>query len=138
MVNRGCRQRMPDGRLCRAPALSDEPYCYMHHPDRALAAAESRRLGGLHRRREGTLAAVYGVEELGSIAGYQRLLQVAAYETLALDNSVARNRTLVAVVTAGAKLLETGELEERLAALEAVSASNREHVPDPLFPDDES
>jgi len=39
---------------------------------------------------------------------------------LGLENSIARARVLIAGALAAAKLLETGDLEERLAALEAV------------------
>jgi hypothetical protein len=82
----------------------------MHHPDHAAEAADARRLGGLHRRREATLSVVYDVAELRTIEGNQRLLEVAAFDSLALENSVARNRTLVAVVTANAKLIEAANL----------------------------
>lgn len=40
-------------------------------------------------------------------------------EALALENWLARSRTLVSVAIAAAKLLETGELEDRVAALES-------------------
>jgi hypothetical protein len=49
----------------------------------------------------------------------QRLLDIASYEALALDNSVAKVRAIVAVAQTGAKLLEVGEMEERLAAIES-------------------
>ena len=49
--------------------------------------------------------------------GPGRLLEIAAFDTLALENSLARSRTLVAVVVAGSHLLEVGELEARLTAL---------------------
>ena len=64
MVNRGCTFVMPDGRLCRASAIRGERFCYMHDPERAEEAAEARRLGGIRRRRERTLAGAY---ELGGV-----------------------------------------------------------------------
>jgi hypothetical protein len=48
---------------------------------------------------------------------------------LSLENSIARVRALIAIVLAGAKLLEMGELEERLAALEAATHQHREPHP---------
>lgn len=53
------------------------------------------------------------------------MLEIALTDTLALDNSVARARALIAIVQTGAKLLEVGEVEERLAALEAVIEPRR-------------
>jgi len=59
----------------------------------------------------------------------------AATETLALENSIARNRTIATIVAAGAKLLETGELADRLAALEAVHAHAQSQADDPAGDD---
>lgn len=58
---------------------------------------------------------------LRTIEDLQALLETVAIETMALDNSIARNRTISGFVAIGAKLLETGDLAERLAALEAVA-----------------
>jgi hypothetical protein len=55
----------------------------------------------------------------------RRLLEVVAFDLLGLDNGVARDRAVIALVLAGAKLLEVGELEERVAALEAAVKANR-------------
>ena len=55
---------------------------------------------------------------LETVAGLRRLLVIAALDTLGLENSIARARTLVYLVGVAGKLLETGELEERLAYLE--------------------
>lgn len=38
---------------------------------------------------------------------------------MALENSISRNRTIAMMVAIDAKLIEAGELEERLARLEA-------------------
>jgi hypothetical protein len=61
----------------------------------------------------------------------RRLLEIVAADTLSLENGVPRYRTVVAVVMAGAKLLETGELADRLAAVEAVLAREGKG-PDPF------
>ena len=80
--------------------------------------AEARRLGGLRRRREVAVAGAYDFDGLETVAGLRRLLVIAALDTLGLENSIARARTLVYLVGVAGKLLETGELEERLAYLE--------------------
>jgi hypothetical protein len=55
---------------------------------------------------------------------------------LGLENSVARARVLISGALAAAKLLETGELAERIAALEAALAQDRTVPPEILFPDE--
>ena len=127
MVARTCTGTTPDGRPCRAWPLRDEATCLFHSPAHQDEVAEGRRLGGLRRRRERTLASAYDLESLTTVAALRRLLEIAALDTLSLENSVARSRTLVAVVTAGSRLLEVGELEARLTALEAALTRNQGH-----------
>lgn len=121
--NRGCKFVMPDGRLCRSSALRGEEYCLFHSPDHEQEAAETRRLGGLRRRKEKTLAGAYDLEGLRSVPDIQRLLEIAALDALALENSVARSRTLAYLGISALKCLEVGELEERLGMLEAAVRS---------------
>ena len=116
---RSCRGIGSKGERCRALALRDADFCVFHDPAHAEAVAEGRRLGGLRRRREGTLAAAYDFEGLATVRELRRLLDIATLDTLNLENSVARNRTLIAGVQTGARLLEVGEMEERLAAIES-------------------
>jgi len=118
MASRACTYQRPDGRSCRATPRRDVPYCFWHAPETAEEAAEARRLGGLHRRKKKTVAAIYGVGGLRTIDDLQGLLETAVIETMALENSISRNRAIAGMVATGAKLIETGELEERIAALE--------------------
>ena len=123
---------MPTGDLCRATPLREGHYCLMHSPEHAAEVAEARRLGGLRRRREATVFGAYDFDGLESVADIRRILMIAAVDTLGLDNSIPRSRTLVSLAVAAAKLLETGELEERLAALEA-AVHGRKDLPEPVF-----
>jgi hypothetical protein len=123
-----CVARRSDGQSCRMARLAGSQYCWAHDPANAEAAAEARNVGGLRRRREGTVAGAYEFEGLTTTEDIRRLLDVAAVDTLALDNSIARSRTLVAVALAATKLLEVGELEERVEQLEtAVKAHRDQH-----------
>lgn len=112
---------------CHAAALRDRSHCFFHDPESAGAAADARRKGGLRRRREAALATVYDLEDLATARGLWRLLEISVRETLALENSVARSRTLVAAVAMGTRLLGAAELESRVAALE--SAKSLDPVP---------
>src|SRR5215211_8394461 len=110
---------MPNGRPCRATPMRDEPYCFWDAPETAEEAADARRLGGLHRRKKKTVGAIFGFRGLRTIEDNQALLETAAVETLALENSIPRNRALGGFATVGAKLIELGDHEERLRALES-------------------
>lgn len=62
----------------------------------------------------------------------RRLLQIAALDTRGLENSIPRARTLVYLVGVAGKLLEAGELEQRLAALEA-AVQGQKSLPESVF-----
>ena len=70
--------------------------------------AEARRLGGLRRRREVTVSGAYEVNGLETVGDLRRLLVIASLDTLGLENSIARARTLGYLVGVAGKLLEPG------------------------------
>jgi hypothetical protein len=109
---------MPDGRACRAGPQRDRPYCFAHDPERAAEAAEARRLGGLRRRKEGTIAVAYDLPGLDTVEGIRRLLDIVVVDGLGLENSIARLRALISTAVAAMNLLKVGEIETRLDALE--------------------
>ena len=120
---RTCKGRNDRGEPCRAAPRRESDFCIFHDPENAESMHEARRLGGLRRRREGTVAAAYDYEGLGSVSDIRRLLDVAAFDALGLENSIARCRVLVAIGMGAAKLLEVGELEDRVASIEAALGS---------------
>lgn len=122
---RRCSELAANGRPCRAKPLRDVPFCFWHAPGNEEEVAEARRLGGLRRRREKTVSGAYDFTGLNSIEEIRRLLDIAAVDTLGLENGIARSRVLVQVALAAAKLLETGELEARVELLEAVVGAKR-------------
>ena len=136
VARRSCTFLMPDGRACRAGPQRDRPYCFAHDPERAQEAAEARRLGGLRRRKEGTIAVAYDLPGLDSVAGIRRLLDVVVTDGIGLENGIARLRVLISATVAATNLLKVGEFEERLAALESVISAGRAAPPETLFPDE--
>jgi hypothetical protein len=120
LVRRRCAFEL-GGRFCSAPPGRESTFCFWHDPGKADELAEAQRLGGLRRRRERTVAAAFDFTGLGSIEAIRRVLEVATTDALSLENSIARVRALISAALAAAKLLETGELEERLAALEVAT-----------------
>src|SRR6202162_4387851 len=119
VARRSCTFLMPDGRACRAGPQRDRPYCSSHDPERAEEAAEARRLGGLRRRKEGTIAVAYDLPGLDSVAGIRRLLDIVVTDGVGLENGIPRLRALIATAVAATNLLKVGEFEDRLATLEA-------------------
>lgn len=120
VAKRTCKFVKENGDPCGAPPRQQSDFCIVHDPEYASEMTEARRLGGLRRRREKTLAIAYDIEDsLDSIPKIRRLVEIAAFDTVGLENSTSRSRTLIAAAMAAAKLLEIGNLEERLAALEA-------------------
>ena len=99
--------------------MADADLCFWHDPEHQQEAAEARRLGGLRRRREGAVSGAYGLEGLRSVGDVQRVLEIAVIDTISLDNSPGRNRTLGSLAGMALKALEVGEMEECLAAVEA-------------------
>ncbi len=116
---RACSAPTKDGQRCGATPLREESVCFWHSPEHAEAAVEARRLGGLRRRKENTIAGAYDFEGLQSITEIRRLVEIVVTDALNTENSVARGRLLIAAAQAAAKLLEVGELEERLRTVEA-------------------
>ena len=136
MVVSSCAGSHPDGRRCRSWPIKGEPYCLWHSPEREEEAADARRLGGLRRRREKAVSGAYDFVGLGSVEAIRRILEIATIDVLGLENSIVRSRTLISAALAAAKLLETGELEERIATFEAAIGIGREPRGDDLLSDD--
>ena len=117
-----CRAVKDGGQPCHAPRLRDSEFCFWHSPEHAAEAAEAQRLGGLRRRREKTVSGAYDFEGLADVVQVRRLLEIAVLDTLSLENSVARSRTLAYLAQVALKALEVGELAERIEALERLVA----------------
>jgi hypothetical protein len=127
---------MPDGPACQAPALRGKAVRYWHDPDKADEAAEARRIGGMHRRKAKSVATIYDFSGLRTVESAQRLLETAALETLALENSIARNRTLISAAAGAGKLIEAGDLEERVGLLETAVRPKAHADDDAAFPEE--
>ena len=78
---RTCRGIGNKGERCRAQPLRESDFCVFHDPEHADAVSEGRRLGGLRRRREGTLAAAYDFDGLTTVQALRRVLEIATLDT---------------------------------------------------------
>ncbi len=82
VMGRRCSGTQHDGRACGAWAMRGESSRLWHSIDRADEATAARRLGGLRRRRERTLAGAYEIDGLGDVAAIRRLLEIAVLDAL--------------------------------------------------------
>ena len=89
-------------------------------------------MGGLRRRREVAVSGAYEFAGLESVADIRRILEIAVLDTLGLENSIAKARTLAYLAMTAIKLLEVGEFEQRLASLEAAIRSQKS-LPESVF-----
>ncbi len=134
MTRRYCKARGPTGEPCHSPPLRDADYCLMHSPEHTQEVQEARKLGGLRRKREATVAGAYDFEGLETVTGIRRLVQVAVIDTLGMENSIERSRTLAQLALVALKALEMGELEKRIATLDqAVHRSRNEPAIQSMF-----
>lgn len=116
---RRCLGTQVDGRPCDAAPRRSSRLCFFHDPETAAEAAEARRLGGQRRRREATLAGAFDVSGIRTMEDIFRVVEVAMFEALRLDNSVARARVLLHAARVALEARQVAEFDARLEALEA-------------------
>lgn len=122
MLNRRrhCKATNKRGEACGFQPMRESDLCWHHDPENEEAAQDARRLGGVRRKRESTLAGAYEFDGILSDSGIARYLDIVAYDALSLDHGVARVRAMVAIVLAAEKVLRGEDVEARVAALESV------------------
>ena len=118
MSGRTCGAKTKRGEPCGMAPLQGSKWCWNHDPDKARERSKARKLGGYNRRP--TKAEAPQQVALRDVAAVQFILELAMQDTLALENSVARSRTLGYLAGQALKVLEVGELEERLEVLESL------------------
>ena len=110
--------------------MVDEQFCYLHHPDHKEEAANARRLGGNRRRREKTIEGAYDLADgLRSADGIRRVVEAVTFDLLGMESTIARANAILRAAGVAARLLETGELERRIADLEATLATRQPDSP---------
>ncbi len=136
VMRRRCVIPRSDGQPCQMAPQHERPYCFAHDPERAAEASEARRMGGLRRRKEGTIAVAYDLPGLDTVAGIRRLVDIVVTDGIGLDNGIARLRVLIAAASTAITLLKVGELEDRVAALEAAHRQDEDADPGGLLDSD--
>ena len=127
MTAKRCRAVNQDGTPCQAYALAGSDYCFQHDPARAAERRDARSKGGRarHGRHIGPVgqAEPVALETMGDVAG---LIRCTIYDTLQLENSLQRARTIGYLANLFLKALDMANLEERIAAIEYVLELRRD------------
>lgn len=109
-----CKATRRDGQPCRAPAGYNSEYCFMHSPERAQEAQEARRAGGRNQAKP-TPAEPANLRTIDDQIG-------AIEETIDRvrrgDEPVNVARLVLYGISLARPLVELGEIEARLQALE--------------------
>lgn len=92
-------------------------YCFAHDPGQAAARAAARKLGGFNRAVGHAADPATVNRSPRTIEESYTILDYALAETIALDNSVVRNRLLVSIAAGYVDARKVGELETQLAEL---------------------
>jgi hypothetical protein len=128
-IKNPCRARKPDGSACQVSALPGSEFCFFHDPARAEERRTAQSFGGSQNRMR-TLASdtpdVKLVDSKDVVALISETIsQVRRGE---IDPRVAN--TVGYLVNILIKAVEQGELEGRLAELEALVKTRGNHYPD--------
>jgi hypothetical protein len=125
VMRRQCAFQSSNGKPCRMAPLKDGEFCWVHSPDRKKDVEEARRLGGLRHKREVAISSAYQFDSLDNLKGLRRILVIALIDTLAIENSIPRNRTLGSLVQVALHSIVLDSLEERIAALEELTKDRK-------------
>jgi hypothetical protein len=119
---RFCRGKKKNGDPCPNAARPGRDYCFSHDPALSRRRAEGQRRGGVSRsKREPTLPADTPDAPLRTVADVIAAVE-ATYNAVRTGRLGARVGNCLAVLCqVQLKAIEGGDLERRLAALEAAS-----------------
>lgn len=116
-----CAATTASGSPCLAAAQAGSEFCYFHDPAKAAEREVARRAGGHQRSRPAAvLDAGTPAKDLKTVGDVKGLLSETIHQvrTGAIDPKVANCVGYLSGILL--KAIEVGEIEERLAAMEAV------------------
>jgi len=111
-----CQAKRTNGKPCTANAGATG-YCFAHDPTLGRKRAQARRNGGKHRGHVENKTPFPDCN-LQSAVGLGAFLEAVIRDAWKLETGVQRARTLGYLAQVQKGVLEIGELETRLAALE--------------------
>ncbi len=116
---RACAGTAASGAPCRATPQSGSSFCFLHDPDKGEEQRRARQAGGGTRASK-VLDAETPAKDVKSVADVKGLLSETIHQvrTGVIDPKVANCVGYLSGILL--KAIEVGDIEERLAAMEAV------------------
>lgn len=115
-----CTATTASGKHCKAPATIGGEFCFWHDPSQGHARAKARKKGGQRRRVDHAGDPFTLPETFETVHDANKLLDYILAEVLPMENSISRARVLLSIHESFLRAIEIGELEARIAALEAL------------------
>ena len=109
-----CQATKQNGEPCPSPALNDRPFCFAHDPQRAKERRQAQAKGG---RNKSNVIRLRNLAPPRLLPIYDKLEQ-ALEEVHSGKLSPAQAGAMAQLARALAAILQAGEFEERLRALE--------------------
>ena len=114
-----CNSKNSRGEPCKMAAVKGDRYCFNHSPSTRRAQAEARKRGGMAQKTPHFAEAAQLPQDVTTLEEARKIITYTLAEVAGMDNSIARARVLLALFDSFVKSIEIGELESRIAALEA-------------------
>ena len=112
-----CEATRKNGEPCNASA-NESGFCFTHNPEFVKERAIARRNGGLQKVAPHFADENLCPKSVRSIESVLAVLDYALRETIGLSNGIQRGRLLVSIAHGYIEAIKTGELEQRLEAVE--------------------
>ncbi len=109
-----CEAVCKSGQTCRVLALPGSDYCFSHDPEQAEARAEARQRGGHNSGKGARLRRLVPPRLLSVFDTLESVLGEVHNGTL----DASRANAMAAVARAMVLVMQSGEMEERLRAIE--------------------
>ena len=116
-----CKARTKSGTRCNAAATSSG-YCFAHAEDLKAKRDAARVLGGRNRRRIANDVPFPADVDPSTVKGLTQLLAVLIRQCWELENSIAKHRAMAYLCQVQRGIIESGEIETRLTALENLTS----------------
>jgi hypothetical protein len=117
-----CAYVHASGRACGGFAIAGSPFCFAHAPEQAAKRTEARRRGGRAGRDATVPDSDLSVRSLGDVLALVELT-INDVRTGRIDVRIANAIGVLANVAA--RTIQQADIEQRLAALEAVLEPER-------------
>jgi hypothetical protein len=114
---RQCKAKTKSGAQCAAYAVKGSRFCLTHAPERARERAKRNKRGGEARRAIPKVSEGIDAPRIANVGDVLGLVNWVIADTWHLENSAPRSRALLAAADQAVKVLQIGELEDRVRAL---------------------